>query len=306
MLLVQTHAGRLGSAWHAPESWSEAAALLARYGADAAVAGGATYLMWRAAHGEPMPAHLVSLHRIARQREIGPASVDALVTLRRLERATGTGPLRALTMAASVTAGPAVRTVATVGGNVASGFAQADLVPALLALDAHAHLVDGTALPVHQLLSESAAGVVGAKTEQRRATPGRIVTRVSHGLTAEEGWSGASVKLSRRGMDLSIGIASVVVRQRGGVIDAARVAVGSLFDRPCRLPEVEAAVAGAAPGDLTSALSSVDFAAGPLRTDAEASASYRARIGVPLVHRALSVAIRLGVDGTPEAGDARL
>jgi CO/xanthine dehydrogenase FAD-binding subunit len=294
MLVVQTHAGRLGSAWHAPESWGEATALLAEYGPDSSVAGGATYLMWRAAHGEPMPPHLISLHRITEQQELAPTCIGALVTLRRLERATGTGVLRALTMAASVTAGPPVRTIATLGGNLASGFCQADLVPALLAMDAEAHCADGNQVSVKQVVDEGTAG--------------RLVTRITHRLTAEKGWSGTSVKLSRRGMDLSVGLASVIVRLRDGAIQEARVAVGSLYDRPCRLPAVEAVLEGTDPDPraLRATLSSTDFGSGRFRTDGEASAAYRAQIAGPLVHRALSVAIRLGADGAPEVGDARL
>src|SRR4051794_36219160 len=137
--MMQTDATGQARPMHAPPTWEEASALMHAYPLDSAVAGGATYLMWRAAHGEPMPEHLISLHRIAGHDEVADGSIGALATLRSIERGPLTGAQRALTMAASVTAGPAVRSLATLGGNLASGFPQADLVPALLALDAKVH-----------------------------------------------------------------------------------------------------------------------------------------------------------------------
>jgi CO/xanthine dehydrogenase FAD-binding subunit len=292
MLVVQTHAGRLGRAWHAPDSWLEASALLERYGADAAPVGGASYLMWRASHGEQMPEHLVSLHRITQGRDLAAGSVGALVTLRQLERATVPGAERALSMAASVAAGPAVRTVATLGGNLVSGFRHADLVPPLLALDATAHLYGGTQVPV--------ALVVAHGVDQR------LVTHISHDLTA--GWAGASVKLSRRGMDLAIGLASVAVRVHAETIHEARVAVGSLYERPCRLPAVEMALVGvhSRQAAIHEALSSVDLSGPGFVNDGEATGGYRARIAAPLLEKAVTVALRLGVAGRPELGDTRL
>ncbi|MFC7550887.1 FAD binding domain-containing protein [Plantactinospora sp. GCM10030261] len=338
MLVVQAHAGRLGTGWHAPYAWDDAASLLERYGPEAAPAGGATYLMWRAAHGEPMPRQVVSLHRIEDGKQVAPGSVGALVTLRALERAPATGGDRALSMAAAAAAGPAVRTVATLGGNLASGFRQADLVPALLAIDASVHLHDGTRLPVAEVVA--------------RGTGGRLITRVTHDLAAEHGWSGAAVKLARRGMDLSVGLAAVAVRVSDGMIHEARVAVGSLYGRPCRLTTVERALVGAPvpPGENSASLDghpappdghsaaadwrgavrdavselvahgptdvTVDagsdeaaLAHGPISgfvSDAEASAGYRARIAGPLVERALAVAIRSGPHGHTDQEDVRL
>jgi len=294
VLVVQTHAGRLGRAVHTPDTWEEAAAFLREQPFDAAVAGGATYLMWRAAHGEPMPEHLVSLHRIAGHDEVDEGSVGALATLRRVERGPLTGPQRALTMAASVTAGPAVRTMATLGGNVASGFPKADLMPPLLALDATVHLHDGGTIPITEMAEH---GIPTA----------RLVTRITHDLSAEDGWTGASVKLCRRGMDLSVALASAVLRVDGDEIVDGRVAVGSLYDRPVRLPEVESALVGAdtSAETMTELMEFVGMSGRRFEDDEEASGAYRSRIAVPLVRRALTLALRLGTDGEPRPGEAR-
>ena len=293
MFTVQTPAGRLGHAFHAPESWDDARSLMAQHGSDAAVSGGATYLMWRAARGEPMPAQLISLHRIPDHDEVRDGSVGALATLRRVERGPATGAQRALTMAASVTAGPSVRTLATVGGNLASGFPQADLVPALLALDVTVHLSDGRRVPITEVVDE------GLRTDD-------LVARVTHEPSGA-GWTGATVKLARRGMDFSIATVSAVLRIEDDEILEARVAVGSLFERPARLREMESALVGADPSEETIR-ELLDFVrvTGTFLEDDEATAGYRQRIAGAAVRKTLLLAARLGPDGVPGVGQARM
>lgn len=291
--MVQSHAGLRGQEVHTPATWEEAAALMGAHPLDSGVSGGATYLMWRAAHGEPMPEHLISLHRIQGHDEVDDGSIGALATLRRVARGPQTGAQRALTMAASVTAGPAVRSLATVGGNLASGFPQADLVPALLALDAEVHLADGARVPVSQVVDR------GLLTSQ-------LITRVTHDLAGEQGWTGATLKLSRRGMDLSTGLVSVVLQVDGEEIVQARVAVGSLYERPTRLSAIEAALVGADTSAETMAelVEVIGVKGRRFHDDDESTARYRGRVAGPLVRRTLTLALTLGSAGTPQVGDA--
>jgi carbon-monoxide dehydrogenase medium subunit len=295
LFTIQTHAGRVGQSFHAPASWNEAGDLMSAYSSDATVAGGATYLMWRAALGEPMPRHLISLHRITGHDEVRDDSVGALATLRRLERGPAVGAARALSMAASVTAGPSVRSLATVGGNLASGFPQADLVPALLALDVTVHFGDGRTLPVGEVVDK------GLRTED-------LIARVTHDLPADQAWTGATLKLSRRGMDFSIATVSTVLRIEDEEIREARVAVGSLFERPTRLPAIESALVGADPSEETirEVLEYVKITGKPFLQDDEASASYRQQIAPAVVRKSLLTAARLGPDGVPRPGEARM
>ncbi|MGH3357500.1 MAG: FAD binding domain-containing protein [Nocardioidaceae bacterium] len=295
MLTVQTHAGRTGRWVHTPDSWQEASSLLSEHPLEAAVSGGATYLMWRAAQGEPMPDHLICLHRITHHDEVLDGSVGALASLRRVERGPTTGAQRALTMAAGVTAGPAVRTLATIGGNLASGFPKADLVPALLALDATVHLGDGRQVPVGEVVEK------GLRTED-------LVTRVTHGLADQENWSGATVKLSRRGMDLSTVTVSAVLRVEGDEIVEAGLAAGSLFERPTRLRSIEAALVGADTSEETvrEVLAFARLVGTPFLDDEEATSSYRQRVATAVIRKAILLAARLGPSDSPRVGDARI
>jgi carbon-monoxide dehydrogenase medium subunit len=110
-----------------------------------ALAGG-TWLMRTAVRGEVLPARFVSLGGIAALRQIEMEddwlAIGAAVTHAKLELALQQYPqLKGLRIAASLSANPAIRRVATVGGNLCSvGFAASDLAPALLALDAEARL----------------------------------------------------------------------------------------------------------------------------------------------------------------------
>jgi CO/xanthine dehydrogenase FAD-binding subunit len=295
MFTIQTHAGRVGRWVHTPESWQEAADLLAEHSVDAAVSGGSTYLMWRATKGEPMPDHLISLHRIKDHDEVLDGSVGALATLRRIERGPTTGAHRALTMAAGVTAGPSIRTMATLGGNLASGFPNADLVPALLALDATVHLHDGRQVPATDVVE------AGLRTDD-------LVTRITHELAERGDWSGATVKLSRRGMDLSVATISVVIRTEGDEIVEARVAAGALFDRPTRLASIENALVGADTSEETirELLDIVRVSGKPFLDDQEATSGYRQRIAGNVVRRAILLAAHLGPAGAATTGEARM
>jgi CO/xanthine dehydrogenase FAD-binding subunit len=242
-----------------------------------------------------MPPHLISLHRIPEHDEVRDGSVGALATLRHVERGPATGAHRALTMAASVTAGPSVRTLATVGGNLASGFPQADLVPALLALDVTVHLSDGRRVPITEVVDE------GLRTDD-------LVVRVTHELSGRNDWTGATVKLSRRGMDFSIATVSVVLRIQDDEILDARVGVGSLFERPARLRAIEAALVGADPSEETirELLDHVRVGGRPFLDDDESTAAYRQQIAPAAVRKALLLAARLGPAQSPGVGQARM
>ncbi|XUY29536.1 FAD binding domain-containing protein [Agrobacterium sp. rho-8.1] len=108
----------------------------------AAILAGGTWLMRDPRRGISLPRDLVSVHALdglkAIDIDVGTVTIGASVTHEALGRALcGVAGLEAIASAASGSANPAIRRVATVGGNLCtSDFAAADLVPALLAVDA--------------------------------------------------------------------------------------------------------------------------------------------------------------------------
>ena len=291
MFVDQRSNGRRPQHLHAPDTLEEAATLLTEHAGEVRLGSGCTYLMLMASHGETLPPHLVSLHRIPGLRGSEPGRYGAGVTLRELERGPLSGPERALTMGAAVTAGPTVRNLGTLGGNV--GFADGDLIPALLALEAVVHLDDGQDLPVEQYVE---------------ARPlDRIVTAVSHERRIEDGWTGATVKLSQRGMDWPIVTVSTALRLGDdGEIIEARTAAQALGPTVTTLPGVDAILVGS--HGEPEALEYAGEAAlhrTEVRDDQEASAAYRKKVAPVVVRRALEVALRAGATGEVAVREAR-
>jgi CO/xanthine dehydrogenase FAD-binding subunit len=92
----------------------------------------------------------------------------------------------------------------------------------------------------------------------------------------------------------------------GDEIVQARVAVGSLYDRPSRLSAIEAALVGAdtSAETMTELVEAIGIRGRRFTDDDEATAEYRSRIAGPLVRRTLTLALALGSTGTPQVGDA--
>lgn len=282
MYVDQRTTGRRSRVFHAPTTLDEAATLLEEHRGDVRLAAGSTYIMLMASHGEVQPAHLVSLHRIPALDELAPGRIGALVSLRQLERWQRTGPERALTMGAAVTAGPLVRTLGTIGGNV--GFSDGDLVAPLMALDAQVDLHGDTTLSVADYVHERPAG---------------ILTGFRYAASAADGWTAATVKLARRGMDWPVVTVAVAMQvDRDGTVQAVRAAAQALAPTPTRLPAVEAVLLGSQ-GEPEAIAYAAEAATDRLeiRDDAEASAVYRKRVTPAVVSRALELAFSAGPTG---------
>src|SRR5262249_6063029 len=124
----------------------DAVAALAERGPDGAALAGATWIMRAPLRRERHDLAYVAIAKIAALRELSigdrEGSIGACITHAELARELAAVPdCRALASAAANAANPAIRQVATIGGNLcALNFAAADLVPALLCLDAEIQL----------------------------------------------------------------------------------------------------------------------------------------------------------------------
>ena len=214
----------------APKSVAEALELLARLGSRAiVVAGGTDVLVWMNRR-EISPEYVVYLGGLDELRHIreedGYLRVGALVTQAELaksslveEKAT------ALALAARSCAGPAVRNLATIGGNLATATPAGDLILAVAALDGKVK--------------------VRGPQGERELWPGRIprgaaadvadAGRAHHrggGPDAGKGQSGSGFqKLGRRkAMTISTAsaAASVVLSDDGKTFEKVSVVLGSL------------------------------------------------------------------------------
>jgi aerobic carbon-monoxide dehydrogenase medium subunit len=222
-------------------SVDQAVGALARLGEEGAALAGGTWIMRAPLRGEAFKPSYVALrgveelHRLERG---DPTVLGSLLThaeLAVLER--GAGPLGALAEAARRSAFPAVRSVATLGGNLcAAPFPEADLVPALLALDARVDLVSPAgAESVH--LAEYVAS--------RASRPaGELVRSVTVPAPSSRRSSYERLTIRGGGEYPLVSVAVAVELDDDGIAGEVRVAVGSVEEVARRSGAAEAALAG--------------------------------------------------------------
>ena len=185
-------------------------------------------------------------------------------------------------------AGPLIRNLATVGGNVCDASAAADISPPLLALDAVAEL-DSAAHGRRTLpLSEFFQGV--RKTARR---PDELLTAIEFPQPAEdERWF--YYKLGKRKAD-AISIVSVAMRVRleQGKVAQARIALGAVAPVALRAPATEDLLAGETLNEA-AINAAAETAAGEARPidDFRASGAYRRQMVAALVRRGLNTIAR--------------
>jgi aerobic carbon-monoxide dehydrogenase medium subunit len=206
-----------------PASLAEAVAAITER--DATPFAGATWILRAPIRGEPLGGSYVAVSGLAELRAIeteGPEiAVGAAVTHASLGTALGgIADCGALVQAASGAANPAIREVATLGGNLcAASFAPSDLAPALLALDAQVEISRVSGVERHSI-----EAFLAARTS---LPPGWLLTRV---LLPRAGRVSAHARLPlRRAGDYPVAIVSVsMVRLPDGAVSSVRIAVGSV------------------------------------------------------------------------------
>ncbi|MGB1211723.1 MAG: xanthine dehydrogenase small subunit [Pikeienuella sp.] len=177
-------------------------------------------------------------------------------------------------------AGWQIRSMGTIGGNVANGSPIGDTPPVLIALNATITLRQGTgrrALPIEDFFIDYG---------KQDMAKGEFLELISVPTPAADDIHAAYKISKRRDEDISSVCAAFNVTVKAGTITAARIAFGGMAATPKRAPTVEAALVGKpwAEASLTdaAALLGEDFT--PL-TDWRASAAYRLQVSQNLFRR---------------------
>jgi carbon-monoxide dehydrogenase medium subunit len=272
-----------------PASVDEAVDALGRGDASRLVAGG-TALVPMLRLGLLRPERVISLHRVSGLGDVaagaGALRVGAMATLAALARdpvVQGGWPL--LAEAAGRVATPAIRSMATLGGNLGYAEAASDPAPALLCLDAEV-AVAGPAGPRAIPLARFFTGFY-----ETALGPGEVVTGVRV-PAAPAGALHAYVKFCPRSAEDKplIGVAVLVALEPGtGRCRDARVALAGAAPTAIRAVGAEAALRGEPLGDR-AIRAAADAAAGeadPL-SDLMGSAGYRREMVRVWVRRALA------------------
>lgn len=192
----------------------------------------------------------------------GKVRIGASVTMAAIARHPDLGTLA---RAARAVGGPAIRNMATVGGNLFALAPYGDFAVALLALGATVSTDDGET-PIEAFL---------AKRDGSRA----IVTSV--GFTLPKVGDFRFLKVSRvkpKGISV-LSIAAMLEQAGDGTVSSARIALGCMADRPMRAKAAEKALLGRRldQDGIAPALAATGEGTAPI-TDPIASAWYRAEV----------------------------
>jgi carbon-monoxide dehydrogenase medium subunit len=181
------------------------------------------------------------------------------------------GPLGALAEAARRSAFPAVRNVATLGGNLAAPFPQADLLPPLLAADATVELAGETIA-----IDEWVRG-------ERPARPLIVAVTVPAPPRRRSWFERLTVRGGAEYSIVSVAVSADLATD--GTIEAARVAVGAVQDTPTRVPAAEQALVETQSGKAAGAAAAAALTA---REGLDAPGWYRLEVLPALVARAVA------------------
>ena len=210
-----------------PTSVEDAVRSLTELGDDGVALAGGTWIARAPRRGETPRRAYVSLHGIAMLHEIALGvfpRLGALVTHGQIAEASLPGALNGLARAAATSAFPAIRSVATIGGNLAAApFPEADLVPALIAADARLLLVDAE--------GRRSSPVSTYMVDRDSRGPAALIVGIE--VPAPAGRHSGFQRLTIRGSG-EYAVASVAVSvdlDEAGQVVWARIAIGSVEDR---------------------------------------------------------------------------
>jgi carbon-monoxide dehydrogenase medium subunit len=268
---------------------ADAVAALAERGADGAAFAGGTWIMRAPIRGEALCAYYVGIGRIPELHAVDISDhnirIGACVSHARLVGALAeVAECAGLKAAAGGAANPAIRQMATVGGNLSAwDFPASDLPPALLCLDATIELRTPGGqerLPVDRFLDI-----------RRGLAAGTLVT----GVVIPRGTlrTGHARLPLRAAGDYPVAIVSVAAGLASdGSVEDIRIAVGSVEASARRWPELEARLRGRTlDPDTARDLAEAQLGTFAGRDSVEAPGWYRVQVLPALVRRAVAAAV---------------
>lgn len=271
-----------------PADMPEALEALAHNGRVVPVAGGTNILvnLKRAPLDADLVVDLTGLEELAPISENnGSVRMGAGFTFARLLEWRPGGAIEGLMRPMCVAfAGPLIRNLATVGGNVCDASAAADISPPLLALDAAVELESaargGRRLPLAEFFQ-------GVRRTARR--PDELLTAIEFPCPAEdERWF--YYKLGKRKADaISIVSVAMTVSLEQDKVEQARIALGAVAPVAMRTPETEALLLGETLDEavINAAAATAARESRPI-DDFRATGAYRRQMVEALVRRGLT------------------
>ncbi|HEX2087843.1 MAG TPA: xanthine dehydrogenase family protein subunit M [Solirubrobacteraceae bacterium] len=272
----------------APDSLSEAVALLAEGGEDAKPLAGGHSLIPLMKLRLAFPTLLVDLRRVPGlggvARTDGEFVIGAMTSHSVLEHSPQLG---LLARAAGTIADPQVRHRGTIGGSLAHGDPASDLPAVLLAAEGSVTVSgpDGE--------RTIAASELFEDYMETSVAQGEVLTEVR--MPALDGWGFGYQKFNRRAEDWAMVAVSALVLARDGVCEDVRIGLTNMGSTPLRATAVEAALRGQ-PLDaerIAAAAEHADEGTNPVG-DLNASPEYKRHLARVMCRRALQEATGAG------------
>jgi aerobic carbon-monoxide dehydrogenase medium subunit len=272
--------------YHRPASVSEAVQLLARLGEDARPLAGGHSLIPMMKLRLAQPQHLVDLGKIAGLKGIRQEQGEIVIGAMTTQAEIVASPLLAekaplLIEAAKVIADPQVRSVGTIGGNIANGDPGNDMPGVLQCLDARYVLTgaNGTREVPARDFYEAAFFT--------KLAPGEIITELRFAAPAAgHGW--AYEKLKRKVGDYAVAAAAVTLTLSGNTCKGASIALTNVASTPLYAADAVKALVGS-----TLDKAAIDKAAGAAMSicdpvaDSRGPSEYRRSVLGVIVRRAI-------------------
>lgn len=271
--------------YYAPTTVGEAVKLLAELGSDAAVLAGGTDLVPKLNYYDVKPSALLYIGGLGLsyiKEEGGKLLIGAGTTIAELLASDLVAEkLGASVQAAAKHGSPAIRSAATIGGNICQASPAGDEILPLMVSDAELVLASAKGervVPIQEFFTGPGKSV---------RNPDELLIEIRVPLLPGKS---AFEKLGRRKAQvLAIVSAAVRLEVEAGVCKSARIAIGSMAPTPLRCKKAEALIVGKKVDEASIAECAAQAVAecSPI-DDGRATAWYRKEAGTALVARVLA------------------
>jgi aerobic carbon-monoxide dehydrogenase medium subunit len=277
--------------YEAPETLSEAVALLRTHGERARPLVGGTDLIIQLRNAVRRPDHIVDVKKIKELREL---TVDPKAGLRLgaavrcieiFENAAMRRIYPGLTEAAHLIGSLQIQNRASVGGNLCNGSPAADTTPALIAIGARARIVGANGereVPVEDFVLAPGRTVLG---------PGELLVQLLAPAPAPHTADAYLRFIPRNEMDIAVVGVGASVTLDGDKVKAARISLGAVAATPLLAAKAAESLIGKKLDEaaLSAAARLASEASSPI-DDMRGTAEFRRHVTGVLTRRALTIA----------------
>ena len=278
--------------YYEPSTLDEAVELLQKLGPDAKILAGGTDLLVQMKTGVLRPKYIINIKKIKELRKIEDRGdrlvIGALTRLRDIEKnSIVREKFYSLYEAVKAMASPQIRCMASVGGNLCNASPAADTAPPLMTYNAE--------LVLSSINGERRVSIHDFFLGPRKTVLAKNELLKEIRLPVENNYGYSYIKLGRRtSFTLSIVSVATLVKIENSKFKDVRIALNSVAPTPVRAKSVEKYLIGREVDEevISEASKLVVNDISPI-SDIRASADYRRKASIVLVHDSLIEAVNM-------------